>query len=259
MHDSDTRRTRQSLSEVKGRTSKSGNNVLMKFCVDCRASGPTWASIPFAVYVCIDCSGIHRGLGVHISFVKSVTLDAWKKEQLQIMKFGGNKMFLDFIQLNSPSLAMEKDISCKYRSQTAQIYKTKLKELAGMNLEEVKEILTQKKTIIASPQKTRGLGAKKSTFDFDQDEKEVPKEEEVEEEVEEEEEEVYDDRLGMGQGRVKVHVPKVIQSYKTTTTRTDRKDIVRKIAINAAKDIENLKTIAQTAALKIQSTFETKK
>ncbi|KAM9039287.1 stromal membrane-associated protein 2 isoform X1 [Sarcophilus harrisii] len=61
-----------------------------KFCADCQAKGPRWASWNIGVFICIRCAGIHRNLGVHISRVKSVNLDQWTQEQIQCMQEMGN-------------------------------------------------------------------------------------------------------------------------------------------------------------------------
>ncbi|KAI9708630.1 MAG: hypothetical protein M1820_003848 [Bogoriella megaspora] len=62
-----------------------------KSCADCkRNKHPRWASWNLGIFVCIRCSGIHRGMGTHISRVKSVDLDAWTDEQLQNMLRWGN-------------------------------------------------------------------------------------------------------------------------------------------------------------------------
>jgi stromal membrane-associated protein len=53
------------------------------------ATDPRWASWNLGVFICIRCSGIHRGMGTHISKVKSVDLDTWTDEQLQsVLKWG---------------------------------------------------------------------------------------------------------------------------------------------------------------------------
>ena len=48
------------------------------------APGPRWASMNLGIFLCLNCSGIHRRLGVHISKVKSVTLDGWKIKWAQV-------------------------------------------------------------------------------------------------------------------------------------------------------------------------------
>lgn len=48
------------------------------------STGPRWASWNLGVFLCIRCAGIHRNLGVHISRVKSVNLDSWTPEQMEV-------------------------------------------------------------------------------------------------------------------------------------------------------------------------------
>lgn len=62
-----------------------------RYCADCEAKGPRWASWNIGVFMCIRCAGIHRNLGVHISRVKSVNLDSWTAEQMESIQKWGNK------------------------------------------------------------------------------------------------------------------------------------------------------------------------
>ncbi|XP_074536289.1 arf-GAP with coiled-coil, ANK repeat and PH domain-containing protein 2 isoform X2 [Halichoeres trimaculatus] len=59
-------------------------------CCDCGEEDPRWASINLGVTMCIECSGIHRSLGVHLSKVRSLTLDSWEAEQLKLLCVLGN-------------------------------------------------------------------------------------------------------------------------------------------------------------------------
>ena len=59
-------------------------------CFDCGKTPAQWASIN-SIFLCISCSGIHRGFGVQISFIKSITLDSWNENQIKMMRLGGNK------------------------------------------------------------------------------------------------------------------------------------------------------------------------
>ncbi|KAL5250554.1 hypothetical protein ACHWQZ_G016325 [Mnemiopsis leidyi] len=59
-------------------------------CADCAKKKPTWASLNLGVLICIECSGIHRGLGVQLSQVRSLTLDALSSEQIDLLRSVGN-------------------------------------------------------------------------------------------------------------------------------------------------------------------------
>lgn len=73
-----------------------------KVCVDCSNPNPQWASLSFAVFICLQCAGVHRGFGVHISFVRSISMDTWQDEQVKRMQLGGNGPFRDFMQSYEP-------------------------------------------------------------------------------------------------------------------------------------------------------------
>ncbi|KAJ7228337.1 ArfGap-domain-containing protein [Mycena pura] len=78
---------------------KSDNRV----CCDCANPNPQWASLGFAVFLCLQCAGTHRGFGVHISFVRSISMDTWQPDQLKRMQIGGNAAFKQFMKSYSPA------------------------------------------------------------------------------------------------------------------------------------------------------------
>ncbi|XP_073191077.1 arf-GAP with GTPase, ANK repeat and PH domain-containing protein 3 isoform X1 [Lepidochelys kempii] len=62
------------------------------FCVDCDAPNPDWASLNLGSLMCIECSGIHRNLGTHLSRVRSLDLDDWPGELIMVMTAIGNAL-----------------------------------------------------------------------------------------------------------------------------------------------------------------------
>jgi len=62
------------------------------YCADCRIPNPTWTSKNIGVFLCMNCAGVHRSLGTHITEVRSVTIDRWEEAWVQTMTRNGNKI-----------------------------------------------------------------------------------------------------------------------------------------------------------------------
>lgn len=77
-------------------------------CCDCGLADPRWASINLGITLCIECSGIHRSLGVHFSKVRSLTLDTWEPELLKLMCELGNDVINRVYEANLEKMGIKK-------------------------------------------------------------------------------------------------------------------------------------------------------
>ncbi|XP_014013241.2 arf-GAP with SH3 domain, ANK repeat and PH domain-containing protein 1 isoform X6 [Salmo salar] len=75
-----------------------GNEV----CCDCGAADPKWLSTNLGILTCIECSGIHREMGVHISRIQSMELDKLGTSELLLAKNVGNSSFNEIMEGNLP-------------------------------------------------------------------------------------------------------------------------------------------------------------
>jgi len=71
-----------------------------KSCADCHMPAPTWASLNLGILICIECSGIHRNLGAHVSRVRSVELDEWSQEHKAMLQAVGNNLSNSVFEAN---------------------------------------------------------------------------------------------------------------------------------------------------------------
>ncbi|OQS04100.1 ADP-ribosylation factor GTPase-activating protein [Thraustotheca clavata] len=95
-----------------------------KICFDCDRRSPMWATVSFGIFMCLDCSGYHRRLGVHVSFVRSTDMDEWTEEQLLTIQLGGNNEARKFFKQHGVTDMM--NIDEKYKTKAAALYKAQL-------------------------------------------------------------------------------------------------------------------------------------
>jgi ADP-ribosylation factor GTPase-activating protein 1 len=160
-------------------------------CCDCPSIDTDWASVSHGTLICLDCAGKHRSLGVHVSFVRSITMDTWSRqqvvnfctmrhsgslftivfffvsyfEQVEMMRQGGNgqvRRFFKKLEIdNSP-------IHILYCTKGAEHYREKLKERVEkiMNGEiKSEKRLVKKKSFTEEKSIATSSSAETPTFD----------------------------------------------------------------------------------------------
>ncbi|XP_042311918.1 arf-GAP with coiled-coil, ANK repeat and PH domain-containing protein 2 isoform X3 [Sceloporus undulatus] len=98
-----------------------GNSV----CCDCGLADPRWASINLGITLCIECSGIHRSLGVHFSKVRSLTLDSWEPELLKLMCELGNDVINRVYEANVEDMGAKKPLPGSERQEKEEYIRAK--------------------------------------------------------------------------------------------------------------------------------------
>ncbi|XP_064372889.1 arf-GAP with coiled-coil, ANK repeat and PH domain-containing protein 2 isoform X2 [Dromaius novaehollandiae] len=142
-------------------------------CCDCGLADPRWASINLGITLCIECSGIHRSLGVHFSKVRSLTLDSWEPELLKLMCELGNDVINRIYEAKLEKVGVKKPQSGSQRQEKEAYIRAKYverkfveKQLAAVPvLESGTKVLpqSQEEKRHSSPEKSLLAGEQGST------------------------------------------------------------------------------------------------
>ncbi|XP_029470934.1 arf-GAP with coiled-coil, ANK repeat and PH domain-containing protein 2 isoform X2 [Rhinatrema bivittatum] len=158
-------------SEVKEKLVK-GESALQRVqciagntnCCDCGLADPRWASINLGITLCIECSGIHRSLGVHFSKVRSLTLDTWEPELLKLMCELGNDVINGIYEARLQRMDVKKPQHGSQRQEKEAYIKAKYVEKKFVDIGSASTCPAeqQAKVISQSKEEKRLSGVEKS-------------------------------------------------------------------------------------------------
>ena len=103
-------------------------------CAECGKDSPDWLSINLGCLICIDCSGVHRSLGVHISKVRSLSLDDLEPEEYSLVTRIGNKVSNSIWEASLPNDITKPEPNAPYQSREKFI-RAKYQERSFLPLE----------------------------------------------------------------------------------------------------------------------------
>lgn len=113
-----------------------GNNR----CRDCKSNSfADWASVSNGTIICKVCAGLHRNLGVNVSFVKSMVLDSWNSHEIEMLKAGGNDRITDYFKSNNINKFVIGELYC---TEVAEEYRKQLNSKAEVNKIKIKDVST---------------------------------------------------------------------------------------------------------------------
>ncbi|KAJ1449114.1 putative GTPase activating protein for Arf-domain-containing protein [Pelagophyceae sp. CCMP2097] len=104
-------------------------------CMDCARrtlEGP-WMSVNYGIVLCIECAGVHRGFGTHISFVRSILHDDLSAKETSSLERGGNAKFAAFLAARGTSRQqfLETSPAARYHAPAAELYRRRMATPAG--------------------------------------------------------------------------------------------------------------------------------
>ena len=119
-------------NDIKRQLEQLSNEEENKKCFDCGAQPARMVSLNNGIYLCHSCSEEHKKIEAETNIIKSITLEQWNKNQLNIMKKGGNMKLRIFLEQNNINTNIDKNIL--YNSKIMLYYRNKLKAEAEEKL-----------------------------------------------------------------------------------------------------------------------------